>query len=154
MCCKRKFRAVLIAGLFTLVPVCLVGCGNAGTVSGVTVKGKVLYNDKPLSTAGATTAVVVFMPDNKKGNTFAHGARGNIEADGSYTLTSDLPGQQGLPAGTYKVSVVVQKKNAKEEYGTPTSLIPSRYANPVTAGLKVVVEDNAPPNRYNIKLYP
>jgi hypothetical protein len=147
MSLRSLSRLLAIAGLPGMMVACLLGCSK-GT-HGVEVKGKVLLNDQPLSTAGATTAVVFYEPDARKGNQSKHPARGTIDAQGEYTLTSDNPGQQGIPVGWYKVGVIVQKKDPKHEYGEPTSLIPEGYRKP---GISIEVRDNAPAGAYTIKL--
>jgi hypothetical protein len=83
----------------SIVPVCLMslsllavcGCGSGGGNKTYKVTGKVTFSDgSPL-----TEGIVVFSGD-------AMEAKGGINADGTYSLTSYKPGD-GAPAGFYKV---------------------------------------------------
>ena len=152
MCSKTRLPSVVVVGLLGLLSVWLGGCSKSAGPSGVPVKGKVMYNGKPVSTAGATSPVVTFVPHKKKGNESKHGAHGDIDANGEYTLKSDETGQQGVAPGWYMVGVVVQKKNPKDEYGIPVSLIPSKYSSPQDSGILIEVKENAKAGAYDITL--
>jgi hypothetical protein len=149
---KKRLPFVLVAGLLGFLSVGLVGCSKSVGKSGIPVKGKVVYNNKPLSTAGATSAVVTFVPYKKRGNESKHGGHGDIDANGQYTLKSDEAGQEGVAPGWYQVGVVVQKKNPKDEYAIPVSLIPSKYASPQDSGILIEVKENAKAGAYDITL--
>ena len=78
--------------LFTLIVtglICVTGCGR-----GATVKGKVTFADGTPLTAGE----VIFQTENRM-------ASGNIQADGTYKLSSESQ-HDGVPPGNYGVRIV------------------------------------------------
>jgi hypothetical protein len=144
-----RFRSLVLPSLACALAAAVVGCSGSHE-AGPPVKGKVaLAGGKPL-----TTGVVIFSPDPKKGNTSKHEARGKIDAQGEYELTSDVLGQQGIPPGWYRVTVVATTKNPRKEYAVQKSLIPWRYASRDTSRISFEVKEDAPPNAYDIRLIP
>src|SRR5438067_2336100 len=83
------------AGLVLLV--LAAGCGRDDAAL-APVRGRVFYRGAPL-----TGGSIVFTPDPDRGGQGPL-ARGDIRADGTFTLTSD--GQAGALPGWHRVSVV------------------------------------------------
>jgi hypothetical protein len=86
----------------------LILLGFAVTVSGcsgngfIPAGGKVTFEDgSPVTQGGVTFSTSTFMADGK------------IQPDGTFTLTSLKPGD-GLPPGSYKVTVSSSETDAKE----------------------------------------
>jgi hypothetical protein len=128
----------------------LVGCGKGeGDLANlVPVAGTVAVGDKPL-----TTGSVTFRPDAARGNLTKHEPHGRIGSDGKYEmLTTTL---KGVPPGWYKVRVTATMSNdPKNPYAIPTSLIPTRYADPETSGLSLEVVEKPEAGRYDLPLQP
>jgi hypothetical protein len=139
--CRTVLLGGLLAGLLTGL---LTGCGQHEP--GVEVQGKVLVGARPL-----TTGIVIFQPDATRGNAHKHEARGTIDAQGNYILTPDRGGRK-VPPGWYRVVVVSTKKNPRNEYAMPISLIPRTYSDPRTSGLHFEVKETAATGTYDIKL--
>lgn len=140
----RFLRAGALA-VFVLLP---IGC--SGGIKGERVEGKVTFEDgKPLSVG----SVVTFHPDSAQGNTSPHTARGSIDSSGNYKLSPDVAGISGVPRGWYKVSVGATKSvNPKDEYSEQVSIIPKKYDDPGTSGIKLQVVANPAPGAYDIKI--
>jgi hypothetical protein len=118
----------------------IVGCG--GGEPGVTpVSGRVTYKGQPV-----TTGEVFFSPEHSG----ARGAQGKLDSSGNYTLGT-FDARDGAYAGAYKVSIIAQgpdkpipaKKVGKmleeDMQGTGDPLIPRKYFNAETSGLKADV---------------
>jgi hypothetical protein len=102
------------------------GCGIAGGGKApdlIPVKGKVTYKGKPL-----TKGKVTFEPDG-----FGRPARGELQADGSFVL-STLKEGDGVVAGEHRVSIAgVEKSLAQDRAFT-------KYASPNTSRLTAEVD--------------
>jgi hypothetical protein len=110
-----------------LVLLAALGCGRRL----YPVRGKVTYPDgRPV-----TEGLVVFESEGAEKPVMA---RGDIQADGSYQLSTFKPGD-GVPAGTYHVLVAPKfDANAVDKPAKPPPFDP-RYADFKTSGLKVEV---------------
>ena len=124
-------RICLSLGLLIALGTATTGCGRAG-VTVYPVTGRVTYKGMAIQ-----RGTVLFSPLDAK----LPPARGVIEADGSYRLTTFRDGD-GAVAGEHRVIV-----NALEEvapgletgqpgYRTPTSLVPDKYSNLNTTPLQ------------------
>lgn len=106
-----------------------VGCGGSGLVS---VKGKVMYNDKPV-----TSGTITFAADDKAS------AYGEILPDGTYELMTEKPGDGATP-GAYKVIVVSMQDQAnalpEERSPLPAPTVPTKYTSFATTDLTADVE--------------
>lgn len=124
--CGSKFLRVLTLSTLTL---CFVGCGGSGLVS---VKGKVTYNDKPV-----TSGTITFAAEDKAS------AYGEIMPDGSYELMTEKPGDGATP-GAYKVFVVAMQDQAdllpEERNPLPAPMVPNKYTSLATTDLTADVE--------------
>lgn len=98
-------------------------------------------------------ARVQFVPDRQKGNVDGQEARGRVEADGSYTVsTGDKPG--AIP-GWYKVAVFAFEEVPEGQGPKPiTWLAPPRYADPDKSGLAVEVTVQPRLGQYDLELKP
>jgi hypothetical protein len=115
-------RLYLFGGLLVTV-----GCGGSGLVS---VKGKVTYEDKPV-----TSGTVNFISEDGS-------AYGELKPDGSYELMTNEPGDGARP-GTYKVTVIAMQDQgsalpeAKNPLPPPT--VPLKYTSLATTDLTAEV---------------
>jgi hypothetical protein len=108
------------------------------------VSGTVTYDGKPLSTGAVTFQPVASGPL----------AIGDIKSDGSYSLSTG--DQAGLSAGEYQVTVVatgpMPQATEASPMPLPELLIPARYGDVNTSGLKYTVKPGE--NRVDIALGP
>jgi len=154
-----------LAGLGLLL---VWGCGDDGLPKRYPVSGEVTYNDKPLP-----HGIINFIPQSDKGRA----ATGTIE-EGSYNLTTHIPGDGAIP-GAYRVTVVaVERTEASKKilartpdappghdqpyYGPPSGpqifkanklakrLVPDKYNTPEKSGLTAEVKEES--NRLDFKL--
>jgi hypothetical protein len=126
------------AGLVLLV--LAAGCGHDEPAL-APVRGRVFYRGS-LLTGGS----IVFTPDADRGGQGPL-ARGDIRADGSFTLSAD--GRPGAAPGWHRVSVVSFEapptKPPGADFADVHSLLPRKYAAPDLSGLDAFVkpdEDN------------
>ena len=131
-----KHFNVIATMVVASVALVLTGCNRGGSPNMVKIRGTVTYNGQPL-----TQGTVVYVPQGAEGRQ----ARGEIQPDGSYVLTS-LKDGDGAQQGDYVITVV----SLKPHPGEPTtreeiertggrivreSAIPDKYSNPATSGL-------------------
>jgi hypothetical protein len=95
---------VLAAALLSL------SCSGPGGPRAHPVLGKVLYNGRP-----AAGARVVFHPRNNPDRQAAR-PYGIVGADGSFSLTTNTPGD-GAPAGEYDVTVIWPTQSGRKAVG-------------------------------------
>jgi hypothetical protein len=114
----------------------------------VPVLGKVTFKDgKPLP-----RGVVIFTPDGAKGNASQHEPRGEINAEGSYKL-STTPSLAGVSPGWYTVTIVAQEPyDESKSSWDPPWLINRKYGNRQTSALAVEVIEKAEPGRYDFQV--
>lgn len=125
----------------------VLGCGKGGEGKLAPVQGKVMQEDKPL-----TTGMVIFRPDPAKGNTSQQEPRGQIDAAGNYKLKTAQ--NDGAVPGWYKVGIIATLPSAdpKNPYAIPQSLIPTHYNDPERSGLVVEVVEKANPGAYDVSI--
>jgi hypothetical protein len=106
-----------------------------------TVRGKVLYDGKPIK-----NAVVAFHPKDDNSAAAFH-PTGVTDANGVFTLSTQK--DAGAPAGEYRVTVLWMEAEAgatdqptKISQGIParTDRLKGKYADPATSGLKAVIK--------------
>lgn len=134
-------RSVVIgyAMLGALALVVSSGCGSDSPKT-VPVTGTISYNGQPL-----TSGTVMLIPQEG-----GYGATGQIQADGTFQLTSFKPNDGAAP-GTYKVTVQVfpDESAGGGELGLPGAEfgagqkppIPLGYGDPATTKLSAVIND-------------
>ncbi len=105
-------------------------CGCGGSDHGlVDVSGQVLLDGQPL-----TTGSVVTLPSQGRG------AEGQIDSQGRFTLSSGDLGQ-GATVGVHHVAVVAVEETEGFSPEAPVKLlVPKKYTNPSTSGLKIDVQ--------------
>jgi hypothetical protein len=119
------------------------GVSTAGRLPTHPVRGKVYFEGAP-----APQAYVVFSSPATRERPAVR-ADALVEADGSFT-PSTYTAFDGLPAGTYGVTVVWRKPFTTAA-GTPgPNLLPGRYARPETSGLKATIKPG--PNEVVLEL--
>ena len=111
----------------TLVAVACPGCGSKSPVA--LVRGKVLLDDKPLTTGGVLTGLET-----------GRGAQGVI-TNGEFELTT-FDTNDGALIGTHRVAVVAFEptQGTGPEAAAGKLLVPLRYTNPDTSGLTIEVK--------------
>jgi hypothetical protein len=129
----------------------LIGCDNSGVGKTVSVVGKITVNGEPLT---LETTTVVFRPDKAKGNASEFEPVGQVDEDGSYTLSTK--GKGGAPPGWYQVEVFASEPRQgsyKKRTGAPqASVIDAKYNSVKTSGLAIEVVDNPSPGAYDLAL--
>jgi hypothetical protein len=143
-----RLIAWAIAALVVAVP--LTGCGGSGLPGTVPIRGKVIYNDKPLS-----QGEVRYVPVDPQ---VGRQARGKLDKSGNFELTTLKAGDGVLP-GKYKVVIVALAPHPGEpgrtapEPGeapkplpviTRGSLVPERYTVPRATPFEETVDKNHP----------
>ena len=141
-------RATIL--ILALSAASLAGC-DAGKPSLATVHGKVTYKGEPLKAGN-----VLFLPVVKSEDGLDHPSAGVLKEDGTYELTTFVPGD-GAAVGEHKVSVIALEggpAGAAELYDgsevketkvngkriTMKSLVPDKYKSPETTPLTKKVE--------------
>jgi hypothetical protein len=123
---ENSFNRFAVGLLFCLLLI-VAGCAEKGPEL-TEVTGQVMIDGKPL-----TTGSVVTLP--MKGR----GARGTIDAEGNFTLTTSDMGVGAKP-GRHQVAVIAVEEMKDAPLGTPArSLIPEKYASAETSGLFIEV---------------
>jgi hypothetical protein len=142
---ERTFRKVRRASSAFLVLgfVFLIGCGESG-IRRVPVSGSVTLDGEPLN-----AGVLLFHPNEAKGNTARVGITGPVKA-GRYSLvTAGVTGADtgsGAPLGWYKVTLMTDLP------GMPEIKIHPKYLRPETSPLEIEIKDNPPPGHYDLQM--
>lgn len=123
----RLFAAAALAALVTLA-----GCGGGGMKTAV-VRGKVTYKG-----AAVPNGTVSFIPAS------GPAATGEIQPDGSYTLTTYRSGD-GAVLGPHKVVIVAMQDQAgrlpEERAPLPPPIVPVHVTSLATTDLTADVQD-------------
>lgn len=126
--------------------VLLAGCESAGLEGAVPVRGKVVYQGKPL-----TEGEVLYAPVDPNGRQ----ARGKLQSDGTFTLTTLIANDGALP-GEYRVVVEALAPHPGEpgRGDTPLDakppkivrgyLVPEKYTNPDQTPFRDTVDGDHP----------
>jgi len=88
---RRVVTSLAVAGILSIL-----GCSDDGLGKRYAVTGKVTYKGQPVKRGS-----VIFNPEKEEGR----GASSDIAEDGTYSLTTQTPGDGAFP-GTYKVTIV------------------------------------------------
>jgi len=149
MICANRRRLPLQGGLLALLACALViGCGDDGLQQRYAVSGKLTRKGEPLS-----RGTVNFVPVNPA---TGRAATGDIQPDGTFSLTTQDPGD-GAFAGDYRVVVNVvdidDSKLGRMPNGMPIlnqpkkikvkSLIPAKFSDPNKTDLTAKVEPDS-----------
>jgi hypothetical protein len=124
-----------------LLSISLAGCGDSGPTP-IVVKGKVTLDGKPATEGGVTYHDAA---------TGLQQYGGGIASDGTYSIRSRK--MEGLPAGLYRVTVLVtetQKNVSGDTVALPQSVSNQKFFNPTTTPFEVDVKADAPPGAYDL----
>ena len=128
-----------------------VGCGGGDNLTTAPVSGKVTYKNTPVD-----GALVQFYPEKgplysattAQDGTFTLKGRssdGVVVGSGVFTVTLQEEGASPIsdtpPDDPEKLGEYMLKHEAAEKKGPPKSLIPEKYSNPKTSGLKFEVKE-------------
>jgi hypothetical protein len=126
-----RVRIGLSIGLL-LVAFLISGCGP-GRPRTVPVRGTVMYQGKPVP-----NGTVMFVPQS------GQEATGEIQPDGSYSLTTFVPNDGAVP-GNYTVVIVAREDTSKrlpeDRNPLPPPIIPMRFTSIATSPLRAEVKD-------------
>jgi hypothetical protein len=123
------------------------GCGQTASAEGQVevfpVYGKVTFEGKPLARA-VVTLTPVNMPQGAqppaKAAQGTPGTGGATDDDGDFELSTYMA-EDGAPAGEYYVTVSCEDRSGQHQGRDYPELLPERYQNPTTSGLKVTIID-------------
>jgi hypothetical protein len=142
----------------SLASICifLAGCGeDDGLGQRFYASGEVTYLGRPV-----TQGTVTFVPEN---DTIGRAATGQLAEDGSFTLTTQNPGDGAL-AGRYHVIVISQDVDRskirtvgpgvpyfdRKHKAVARELLPRRYSSPTTSPLREEIKPQR--NRFQFDL--
>ena len=123
--------------------VSLAGCGGKSALQKlgvgpmVPVQGKVTLAGKPLMGGN-----VFLYPE---GEVKGYVPQGLIDSKGDYSLATS--GEAGVPVGKYRVTVEPASEDKRQDM-----LVDVRYTSSVKSPLVLMVTENAPAGRYDLKL--
>jgi hypothetical protein len=137
---SRPIRSGLWCSLGIAV-LLLTGCGETL----YPVEGKVMVNDKPL-----TTGTVIFHPDESKGNSAKVLPGGEIDAQGNYKIFTK--GKPGAPAGWYKVTVTAAETPDSAKPNEAKKYVADKFGTPSKTPLAKEVVPEAAPGAYDLKV--
>lgn len=128
---QSNFLKTAIAISIGVLASCLfAGCGDLSRDAG-RVRGTVVLDGKPL-----TSGNVIARP-----STGDRGAKGAIQPDGSFMLSTVEHGDSIVP-GEHHLAVIAYQPNTTRDDSPEAArklLVPTRYTDPSTSGLKVNV---------------
>jgi hypothetical protein len=134
---RPRFRsfaliALIAAAAFSALPGC---SGGPELPPRATVRGRVTLDGKALS-----TGMVTFVPDKSRG-TSGPPAVGGIDSTGHYELSTDRQSEgDGAVVGFHQVRVLCNEPAKDAMQSMTPSLIPVRYNNEATSGLRFEVK--------------
>jgi len=147
---NETFMFVPLAGSRRLIGAWMLaliaGCGGGGLPGMVPISGKVYYQGKPLA-----EGTVLYSPVDANGRQ----ARGELQSDGTFTLTT-LKADDGALPGEYRVVILAYAPHPGEpgrgdvpmNAPPPTIergfVIPEKYTNPEETPFQDTVNDQHP----------
>jgi len=140
----RSSNAIVRSGVLTwgrlawlLLGVFILGCSDGGTGT-IPVRGRVLYQGNPVD-----RGLVTLQPTKLAEGVAMRPAMGEIQADGTFELSTFAPGD-GVQPGEYEVSIrAVEREPEPEDDFEPVWLIPQKYGSPRTNELSVSIAPDA-----------
>jgi hypothetical protein len=120
------------------------GCGGAGPFP---VEGKVVWEDGSPAKELAMAIVIFDLPEKQTS------AKGNVQPDGTFTLTTNKP-NDGALAGEYKVMIIeVGRKSLGGPDGSNIApgVMDSKYSDPSSTDLTATVKPGKNPITLTVK---
>ncbi|HEV3004072.1 MAG TPA: hypothetical protein VGX78_06395 [Pirellulales bacterium] len=149
-----------IFALLTIAAASLEVCGcsdRSGVGTTYAVSGKVTLDGQPLN---LNTTVILFEPDESKGNLGPFSPAGGVDEAGTYSLKTK--GRSGAPPGWYRVIVTAHEGNVPHpkqgdeggHAGRPVarSLVPAKYGQGATTDLSIEVVAEPGAGAYDLHL--
>jgi hypothetical protein len=139
-------RSLAAASLGLAAATFVVGCGSGNEFETAPAAGRVTLDGKPVAEGSVVTTPAQGWP-----------ARGELDADGRFTLSTYKPGD-GAILGPHEIVVIAQSGPDPSEHferppPAPTKwLIPERYGSRATSGLSFTVEKGRQ-NEINLELF-
>ena len=128
---RALMRNRIVALCLAIVLVASAGCGS-GKKKTCIVRGKVTYDGKVVP-----NGTITFFP------TEGPSASGEIQPDGSYTLTTYVAGD-GAVEGAYTVVIVAMRDESgrlpEERNPLPPPIVPNKYTSAATSDLRAEVK--------------
>jgi hypothetical protein len=139
----KAFASLNVMSVMFAIGMCFTwGCGNSDQLETAPVSGRVLIDGKPL-----TTGTVAFIPQQGRG------ARGNIQSDGSFELSTYQNGD-GAVLGTHRATVTAIESggsSSQPEERDIKYLTPARYSIAGESGLVFEVKAGEA-NKFTLEL--
>jgi hypothetical protein len=126
------YRLAIASGCAMLLLVC-TSCNKDGRIPVYPVEGQVLFQGKP-----TPNAMISLHPLQKHEPDNVH-PLGYADQEGKFSLTT-YETNDGAPAGDYEVSIIWFKQ-VEERTAEQPNLLPAKYADPKTSGLRVTVKE-------------
>jgi hypothetical protein len=123
----------------------LPGCGQDQGVKLVAVQGKVTVGGKLLHKGH-----VMLYPDASRGNASMDLPRAMIDAEGNYSIKTNL--KDGVAPGWYLVAVTAADQPDPKNAYKFKHLLPERYLEKSTSKLAYEVVENPEAGRYDLNL--
>lgn len=150
----RSQRRLPVCALWLLASAsAAAGCGGDPYQVGdlVPVEGQVQMVGQPLRLGESTFGRVWFHPDTSKGNACPQVPTADLDANGTYRLSTR--GRPGAPPGWYKVMVVVTEQiDPTRPSRRRKSFVHLRYGAVETSGLAVCVSATPAQGAYDLRL--
>ena len=138
-------RTGVAAALLCIASLVTSGCGSRYPAETYSVKGRVVFPDgKPLEGGN-----IEFAPQDGAVKT---SARGTIDADGRFTLTTFEEGDGAIP-GKHRV-LILPARRREDRSGRTSINLDGRYQSFESSGLEFTVTDDPSQNDFEIKVTP
>jgi hypothetical protein len=137
-------RLVLVIVVSIAAMTAAGGCRRGPAMA--SVRGKVFYKDGTVP--NGSLAIVRFAPTEDSTAEIRKGASGAIESDGSFEMTTRIPGD-GVYLGKYAVTFAVEKGE-----GPSKSVVVQKYTNRATTPFTVEVTDDVDDLKFEIEALP
>ncbi len=124
---------LLVLSLASMLPI--AGCGRSDRPATVPVEGKITWSGGPWPRPGT----VYFVPVRAADGFPQRPGVARLQTDGSFQAQTFEDGD-GLLPGVYKIALHCWKVPPSMEDATGVSYVPSRFHNPLTSGLELVVQ--------------
>jgi hypothetical protein len=154
----RRRTFALWASALALVSTC--GCSDrSGVGTTYPVSGKITLDGEPLN---FETTVVLFTPDDSKGNLGQFSPAAGVDLEGRYSLKTN--GKAGAPPGWYRVIVTAHDADVRHPKQGPAeggarsqrpvarSIVPQKYGRKETTDVSIEVVAEPATGAYDLRL--